>query len=612
VVSSGKQSEVKPVTGRTAEGASPRVRVVEIPSTLSVKNLAELLQASPVDTIKHLMRRGVMANVNQLINYEVAAVIAVDYGYQPRLKPEAGKKASRITEARKKRQLRQAGEQGGLQSRPPVVTIMGHVNHGKTRLLDAIRQTNVMEQEAGGITQHIGAYQVEIKGEKITFLDTPGHEAFTAMRARGAQVTDITILVVAADDGVMPQTLEAIDHARAAGVPIMVAINKIDKADANPDLVKQQLADAGLLIEEWGGDVVCVEISAREKIGIDNLLENLMVVAEMEDLKADPSRAAEGVAIEAEMDKTQGPLCTVLVHSGTLKVGDVVVIGETWGRLKAMFNDAGKRVRRAGPSDPVALLGMNSVPQVGDLMTAVANERQAQELIARHREEMERERAVPKGVSLSNVFAQVSSGQVKELNIILKVDVQGSIEPIKTSLEQISQEGVKVTVIHSGAGNVTESDVMLAIASKGVIIGFNTGSETGARRLAGIEGVSIRYYDVIYNLIDDVNKALQGMLEPTMVEVIEGRAEVREVFSAGKRAKVAGVYVTEGRVTRGVSVRVLRRGELLHESVVSSLRRFKDDVREVATGFECGVGVQGFNDFEAGDILEFFRTEEAA
>jgi translation initiation factor IF-2 len=612
VVSSGKQSEVKPVTGRTAEGASSRVRVVEIPSTLSVKNLAELLQASPVDTIKHLMRRGVMANVNQLINYEVAAVIAVDYGYQPRLKPEAGKKASRITEARKKRQLRQAGEQGGLQSRPPVVTIMGHVNHGKTRLLDAIRQTNVMEQEAGGITQHIGAYQVEIKGEKITFLDTPGHEAFTAMRARGAQVTDITILVVAADDGVMPQTLEAIDHARAAGVPIMVAINKIDKADANPDLVKQQLTDAGLLIEEWGGDVVCVEISAREKIGIDNLLENLMVVAEMEDLKADPSRAAEGVAIEAEMDKTQGPLCTVLVHSGTLKVGDVVVIGETWGRLKAMFNDAGKRVRRAGPSDPVALLGMNSVPQVGDLMTAVANERQAQELIARHREEMERERAVPKGMSLSNVFAQVSSGQVKELNIILKVDVQGSIEPIKTSLEQISQEGVKVTVIHSGAGNVTESDVMLAIASKGVIIGFNTGSETGARRLAGIEGVSIRYYDVIYNLIDDVNKALQGMLEPTMVEVIEGRAEVREVFSAGKRAKVAGVYVTEGRVTRGVSVRVLRRGELLHESVVSSLRRFKDDVREVATGFECGVGVQGFNDFEAGDILEFFRTEEAA
>ncbi|HEY40982.1 MAG TPA: translation initiation factor IF-2 [Dehalococcoidia bacterium] len=613
MVSSGKQPEVKPADGRAGDGASsPKARVVEIDSTVSVKQLAELLQASPVDTIKHLMRRGVMANVNQFIDYDIAAVIAVDYGYQPRLKPEAGKKGSRITEARKKRQLRQAGEQGGLQTRPPVVTIMGHVNHGKTRLLDAIRQTNVMEQEAGGITQHIGAYQVEIKGEKITFLDTPGHEAFTAMRARGAQVTDITILVVAADDGVMPQTLEAIDHARAAGVPIMVAINKIDKADANPDLVKQQLADAGLLIEEWGGDTVCVEISAREKIGIDNLLENLMVVAEVEDLKADPSRPAEGVAIEAEMDKTQGPLCTVLVHSGTLKVGDVVVVGETSGRLKAMFNDAGKRVRRAGPSDPVVLLGMNSVPQVGDLMTAVSNEREAQALIDRHRDEMERERTVSKGISLSNVFDQVSAGQVKELNIILKVDVQGSIEPIKTSLEQIPQEGVKVAVIHSGAGNITESDVMLAIASKGLIIGFSTGSEPGARRMAEVEGISIRYYDVIYNLIDDVNKALQGMLEPTMVEVVEGRAEVREVFPSGKRAKVAGVYVNEGKVTRGSSVRVLRRGEQIHESVVNSLRRFKDDVREVATGFECGVGVQGFNDFEVGDILEFFRIEEAA
>ncbi len=613
MVGSGKQSEARPVAGRSGDGASTaKVRVVDIPSTVSVKQLAELLLASPVDTIKHLMRRGVMANVNQLIDYEIAAVIAVDYGYQPRLKPEAGKKASRITEARKKRQLRQAGEQAGLQSRPPVVTIMGHVNHGKTRLLDAIRQTNVMEQEAGGITQHIGAYQVEINGEKITFLDTPGHEAFTAMRARGAQVTDITILVVAADDGVMPQTLEAIDHARAAGVPIVVAVNKIDKADANPDLVKQQLADAGLLIEEWGGDTVCVEISAREKIGIDNLLENLMVVAEMEDLKADPSRPAEGVAVEAEMDKTQGPLCTVLVHSGTLKVGDVVVIGDTWGRLKAMFNDTGKRVKRAGPSDPVVLLGMNSVPQVGDLMAAAPNEREAQASIARHKEETERERAVSRGVSLSNVFDKVSSGQVKELNIILKADVQGSIEPIKTSLEQISQEGVKVTVIRSGTGNVTESDVMLAVASKGVIIGFNTDSEPGARRMAEVERVSIRYYDVIYNVIDDVNKALQGMLEPTLVEVIDGRAEVRDVFPSGKRVKVAGVYVTEGKVTRGISVRVLRRGEQIHESTVNSLRRFKDDVREVATGFECGVGVQGFNDFEVGDILEFFRTEEAA
>jgi len=613
VVSSGKQGDVKPVTERSSDGASsPKVRVVDIPPALSVKQLAELLQASPVDTIKRLMRRGVMANVNQVIDYEVAAVIAVDYGCQPRLKPGTGKKTSRITEARKRRKLQQAAGQGGLQPRPPVVTIMGHVNHGKTRLLDAIRQTNVMDQEAGGITQHIGAYQVEVNGAKITFLDTPGHEAFTAMRARGAQVTDITILVVAANDGVMPQTLEAIDHARAAGVPIMVAINKIDLADANPDLVKQQLADAGLLIEEWGGDTVCVEISAREKLGIDELLENLMVVAEMEELKADPSRPAEGVAIEAEMDKTQGPLCTVLVHAGTLKLGDVVVVGETMGRLKAMFNDAGKRVKRAGPSDPVALLGLSSVPQVGDLMTVTPDERQAQTMIARRKEEAEKERAVPKGVSLSNVFDQVSSGRVKELNIILKADVQGSIEPIRTSLEQIPEEGVKVRVIHSGTGNVTESDVMLAIASKGVIVGFNTASETGARRLAELEGVSIRYYDVIYTLIDDVTKALKGMLEPTLVEVIEGRAEVREIFPAGKRLKVAGVYVTEGQMRRGSSVRLLRQGEVINESVISSLRRFKDDVREVATGFECGIGVQGFNDFEVGDILESFRNEEAA
>jgi translation initiation factor IF-2 len=552
-----------------------------------------------------------MANINQVIDYESAAAVAANFGYEVQMKPRVSRKSSRISEMKKHQKLLQAEETSGFTPRPPVVTIMGHVNHGKTKLLDTIRQTNVMDTEAGGITQHIGAYQVEVNGQRITFLDTPGHEAFTAMRARGAQVTDITILVVAADDGVMPQTLEAIDHARAAGVPIVVAINKIDKPEANPDRVKQQLADAGLVVEEWGGDTVCVEISAREKIGISELLENLMVVAEMEDLKADSSQPAEGVVIEAEMDKSRGPLGTVLVNSGTLKLGDTVAVGDTWGRVKAMFNDAGKRVKRATPATPVEVLGLNTVPQVGDIMTVVSDERQAQALVEEHRLEMERESSTRKSVNLTNVLDQISSGRVKELNIILKADVQGSIEPIRSSLEQLATDEVKVRVIHSGSGNINESDIMLAIASKAVIIGFNTDSEPGARRSAEVEGVSIRYYDVIYNLVDDVGKALKGLLEPSYREVIDGRAEVRAIFSSGKRAQVAGVYVTEGKITRGSSVRVQRKGETVTESVVSSLRRFKDDVREVAAGYECGVGVRDFNKFEEGDVLELFRVEEA-
>jgi translation initiation factor IF-2 len=613
VVTSGKKGDVVESSSENSGDSTTaaKERSIEIPSALSVRQLAELLLVSPVDTIKRLMRRGIMANINEVVDYESAASVAADFGYTPRLKPRTGRKSSRISEMKKRQRLQQADEAGGFKPRPPVVTIMGHVNHGKTRLLDAIRQTNVMDSEAGGITQHIGAYQVEVGGQKITFLDTPGHEAFTAMRARGAQVTDITILVVAADDGVMPQTLEAIDHARAAEVPIVVAINKIDKPDANPERVKQQLADAGLLIEEWGGDTVCMEISAKEKIGISELLENLMVVAEMEDLKADPTRPAEGVVIEAEMDKTKGPLATVLVSSGTLKVGDIVVVGDIWGRVKAMFNDVGKREKKAGPAMPVELLGLNSVPQVGNTMTVVGDEREAQALIAEHKLEMERESSLPKAVSLSNVYDQISSGQVKELAIVLKADVEGSIEPIRVSLEQLAMDEVKVRVIHSGSGNIIESDVMLAIASKAVIIGFNTKVETGAQRMAELEGVSIRHYNVIYNLVDDVSKALQGMLEPSYVEVIDGRAEIRAVFSAAKKVKVAGAYVSEGKVTRGVSVRVKRAGETISESVVSSLRRFKDDVREVTSGYECGVGLRDYNDFEVGDVLEFFRIEEA-
>ena len=613
MVKRSKQDKVlEPLAeGVSDKSSSAKARLIEIPDTLSVKQLADLLRVSAIDVIKQLMRNGIMANINQAIDYESAAAVVAGLGYEAHLKPRAGRKPSSLIRDIKKQQLQQGKELAGLKPRPPVVTVMGHVDHGKTRLLDAIRQTNVMDTEAGGITQRIGAYQVEVDGQKITFLDTPGHEAFTAMRARGAQVTDITILVVAADDGVMPQTLEAIDHARAAGVPIVVAINKIDKPEANPELVKQQLADAGLVIEEWGGDTVCVQVSAKEKKGISELLENLLVVAEMEELKADPSRPAVGVVLEAKLDKTKGAVTTVLVHDGTLRVGDIVVVGTIWGRVKAMYNDIGKQVRRAGPASPVGILGLSSVSQAGDALTVVAGERQVRALIETHQAEMQQESSgMPRTVSLTNLFDQVSQGQVKELNVILKTDVQGSIEPIKSSLEQLSTDEVKVRVIRSASGNIAESDVMLAIASKGIIIGFNTQSEPGAQRLADLEGVSIRYYNVIYNLVDDVSKALKGMLEPSKVEVIDGRAEVRAIFSSGKKSKVAGAYISEGKATIGVSVRVQRQGKTVYGSVVSSLRRFKDDVREVTSGLECGVGVKDFNEFEVGDMLEFYRIEE--
>jgi len=594
--------------GRMQSDDSPSAEShpIEIPANLSVRQLADLLQTSEIDIIKQLMRNGIMANINQVVNYEVAAAIAAGLGYQPCLQPQAIRKPGGAISRPKKGQGLRGKELKGLKPRPPIITIMGHVNHGKTRLLDAIRQTNVMEAEAGGITQHIGAYQVEVNGQKVTFLDTPGHEAFTAMRARGAQVTDIVILVVAVDDGVMPQTLEAIDHARAAGVPVIVALNKIDKPGVNIEVTKQKMADAGLVVEEWGGATICVPISAKEKTGIHELLENLLLIAELEELKADPSQPALGVVVEAKMDKTKGPLATVLINNGTLRLGDTIVGGTTWGRVKAMFNDMGKRVRKAEPATPVEILGLGSVPQVGDTLKAVSNESQAHKLIEKRLEEKQQE---PRAVNLSNLYDQISTGRVKELNIILKVDVQGSIEPIKGSLEELGTEEVQVRVIHSGAGNVTESDVMLATASKGIIIGFGISAGSGARRLAEIEGVSTRSYDVIYDLINDVSSALKGMLEPSYVEVIEGRAEVREVFSAGRKEKAAGAYVTEGRLSRGASVR-LRRGEkVVCESTVSSLRRFKDDVKEVATGYECGVSIKDFNNFQVGDILEFFKTE---
>jgi len=614
VVKTGKPDDVaEPVAKKVSKSPSPpKVPLIEMPQSLAVRQLADLLQVNSIQIIKQLMRNGIMANINQIIDYDTAAAIVTGFGYETRLKTGIARKMASAAEESKRRKRLYGKESDNLQPRPPVVTVMGHVNHGKTKLLDAVRQTNVVDSEAGGITQHIGAYQVTVNEQKITFLDTPGHEAFTNMRAHGANITDITILVVAADDGVMPQTIEAINHAKAAEVPIVVAINKIDKDNANPELVKQQLADAGLVIEEWGGKTVCMQISAKEKIGISELLENLLLVAELEELKASPSQPAAGVVIEAEMDKTRGPLATVLVQTGILKVGDTVVVGNTWGRVKAMFNDTGKQINKAEPATPTAVLGLNSVPQVGDTLTAVANERQARALVEKHKAKIEQETSLTaRAINLNNLYDQISTGRVKELNVILKTDVQGSIEPIRSSLEQLGTEGVQVRVIHSGTGNITESDVMLAIASGGLIIGFGVNSEENARRLASTKVVDIRYYNVIYSLIDDVDKALKGLLEPTYVEVIEGRAEVRAVFSAGKRAKAAGAYVTEGKVIRGASVRVRRGGDVVNESTVSSLKRFKDDAKEVATGYECGVGVKDFNEFEVGDILEFFRMDKS-
>jgi translation initiation factor IF-2 len=599
VTSAGHAAQAKtPVAGKP-EAKPEAKRAVVLPRRLTVKQLADILGVSGIDAIKCLMRNGVMANINQVVDYETAAIVAADLGFESKEEPQA-------PQAAPKPRIAETGK--GIKLRPPVVTIMGHVDHGKTKLLDAIRQTNVVDTEAGQITQHIGAYQVEIHGQKITFLDTPGHEAFTAMRARGAQVTDIAILVVAADDGVMPQTLEAINHAKAAGVPIVVAINKIDKPTANPDRVKQQLAENGVIIEEWGGDVIAVPVSAKRGDGIPDLLENLLIVAEILELKADPDRPAIGVVIEARLDSSRGPMATVLVQTGTLEIGDYVVVGDIWGKVKAMFDDKGKRVKKAGPSTPVGVLGLSSVPQAGDSLTVVSGEKEARAEVQRQQKEKEMS-STSKVPKLSNLFAQIQAGNVKELNIILKTDVQGSIEPIRDSLERLGSGEVKVRIVHSGSGSITENDVLLAIASKGIIIGFNARPEPGAKRLAEQEGVDIRSYQVIYTLVEDVEKALAGMLEPTYVDVVEGHGEVRATFST-RQGKIAGVYVTDGKIGRGASARVLRKGQPVFEGQVSSLKHFKENVREIAAGFECGVGVEGFPEFEVGDIIETYRKEK--
>lgn len=581
---------------------------IELPRALTVKELAETLRLTPVDVIKELMKNGVMATINQVIDFDTAAIVATDFGYDPSeaavLEPEPavrkGSRSVRIIET----------DGPGLESRPPVVTIMGHVDHGKTSLLDALRQTNVTAGEAGGITQHIGAYQVELNGQRITFLDTPGHEAFTAMRARGAQATDVAVLVVAADDGVMPQTVEAIDHIKAAEVPMVVAINKIDLASANVDRVKAELAQHNVLIEEYGGDTIAVPVSARTKEGLSDLLGSILVQSEVLDLKANPDREAVGVVVEAEMDQSRGPVATLLILSGTLHTGESIVVGHTWAKIRAMFDDRGQRIKAAGPSTPTKILGLGAIPAAGDLFRVVGDARVARTEVDQATREREAAAAqVSRRVTLDNLFGEISAGKVKELNIVLKTDVQGSIEPIRNSLERLSTEQVKVKIIHSGSGSITETDVLLAIASKGIIIGFNERPEPGARRQAELAGVDVRFYDVIYKLVEDVENALKGMLEPVYVEVVDGHAEVRQIIKISRFGNIAGSYVTDGQVRRGDHVRVLRGSDELWTGRVANLKRFKEDAREVAAGYECGITLEGFDSFNEGDRLEFYHSE---
>ncbi len=578
---------------------------LELPKTISVRQLSEMMNITVIDVIKTLMKQGVMANINQVIEYDVASKVAEAYGYKTTHESIAEKKDTVIAEIKKKQE---SADSADLKPRPPVVTIMGHVDHGKTSILDAIRSSRVTEKEAGGITQQIGAYQVEVNNQKITFLDTPGHEAFTAMRARGAQVTDVTVLVVAADDGVMPQTIESIAHAKAANVPIVVAINKIDKAGANPDNVKKQLADNGLIVEEWGGESVSCLVSGKTKQGIPELLEDILLVAEMENLRCNPNQPAKGVVIEATMDKSKGAMATILVHDGTLKLGDIVVAGTVYGKVKAMYSDSGKQVRKALPATPVAILGFSGLPDVGDTVSVVQTEKQARDMVSEFEAAHSKESSYT--VSLATLYDQISSGKVKELPIVLKTDVQGSLEPIKNSLEKLTSDDVKISIVHAATGNVTESDINLAAASKGLVLAFNIGTEANASKIANSSGVDVKTYSVIYDMIDDVEKALKGLREPEMVETIDGYAVVKAVFP-GNKNQVAGCQVMNGKIRRNLQVRVKRGETVLTTSSVQSLRRFKDSVNEVTTGLECGIGVEGFSTFQPGDVIEAFHLEKS-
>ena len=576
---------------------------VEIPDEIAVGELASRMKKTASEVIKQLFKLGVFASVSDVIDYDTAALVAMELGCKVEKEVIVTVEERLIDDHEDKPE--------DLVPRAPVVVVMGHVDHGKTSTLDYIRHANVVSGEAGGITQHIGAYTVEINGSPITFLDTPGHEAFTSMRARGAMVTDIAILVVAADDGIMPQTIESINHAKAANIPVVVAINKMDTVGANPDRIKQQLTEYDLVPEEWGGDTIVCPISAKTGMGMDNLLENLVVLAEVQELKANPNRAAKGTVIEARLDKGRGPIMTVLVQNGTLKAGDIIIAGTAVGRVRTMINDRGQRVTEAGPSTPVEISGLSEVPSAGDIFNAVADERMARELAEERRvQQMNNAMGGAKKVSLEDIFSQIKSGEMKTLNIIVKADVQGTAEAVKTSLEKISNDEVRVKVIHSAVGAINESDVMLAATSGAIIVGFNVRPDNAARDSAARSNVDMRMYRVIYDCINEIEAAMKGMLAPQFKEVVIGHAEVRETYKVSKVGTVCGCYCTDGKIQRGCEVRVLRDNIVIHEGDLASLRRFKDDVKEVASGYECGMQIEKFNDIKVGDVIECFVMEQ--
>jgi len=583
--------------------------LIEVPDFLTVRELAGIMGVSPIDVIKELMSNGIMANINQQIDFDTASIVAEEMGFEV-VAPEAEIEEEDLEEQLTWRKVLAEEKEADLESRAPVVTMLGHVDHGKTSLLDVFRQTNVQSGEAGGITQHIGAYQVNRDGELITFLDTPGHEAFTAMRARGAQATDIAILVVAADDGLMPQTREAVDHARAARVPIIVALNKIDLETSRPERVKQQLAEINLIPDEWDGDTMVIPVSATEKLGVDDLLEAILLVAEDIQPRANPNASASGTVLEAKIEKGRGVMTTLLVQNGTLKMGDTLLIGENHGRIKAMFNYMGKPVQKATPSTPVSVAGLRGVPEAGDQFRVVESEKVARKIIAGEQvQSFSPSEGTSGAVSLEEFFSRLQDGELKSLNLIVKADVQGSLEPIVNSLEQLTNDEVTVEILRASTGNVSESDVMLASASEAIILGFNVGIDSIAKTAASNEQVDVRNYSIIYKLFEDVEKAMKGMLAPTYRDVIIGRAEVRQVFRIRGVGNIAGSYLRTGVARRNANAHLVRNGKLLTTGPVGSLKHLQENVREVKTGFEFGVSIEGWNDYEPGDIVEFFTTE---
>ena len=584
---------------------------IELPASITVRELADSIQASPIEVIKTLMANGVMANINQQIDFDTAAIVAAEMGYDATLEALETGAEDEIGEIPLWRRVIADEDPSDLHNRPPIVTILGHVDHGKTTLLDALRDTNVVEGEVGGITQHIGAYQIDHNGRQITFLDTPGHAAFTAMRARGAQGADIVVLVVAADDGVMPQTREAVSHAKAAQIPIIVALNKVDKPNADPERVNQQLAEIGLVPDEWDGDTIIVPISAKFHKGLEDLLEAILLVADNSEIRANPKGRVIGTVIEAEKDRSKGVLATLLVQNGTLDVGDIVVVGTAYGRLRAMFDHVGRRVQEAEPSAPVAVMGLNDVPVAGDLFQVVDTDRQARSIARERKTDREKAAASERSsVTLEQLFDQFQAGEVRELRLIVKADVQGSLEPIVSSLNDLGSGDISINILHAETGNIGKNDVMLAAASKAIVIGFNVEADTAAEQLADSEGISIRLYNIIYRLTEDVEKALMGMLEPEMKEIIIGHAEIREIFKVSRIGKIAGCYVRDGEIRRNARMRVLRDQEELFDGEIASLKHIQDDVREVRAGFECGITLKNFEGFEVGDILEGYIIEQ--